>query len=258
MSTKERISKKRQMHTLRIFKVTMLFIIIVGIFVAAYRYIHNPLLEFGKIIINGNDTIVRNEVLSSAGIDVKKPLNLFLVNQKRVEAGLASDYRIKKFNIKYNFPGELVLNIEERIPAFYIKSAYGGFVKLTRDGHVISVSNGIVDGSVPYISGIKVGNVYLGDKVENKKILKLLVFIQRLNLKIKNEISEIVILKKEQVKIIWKNQIPFYVGSIDELDEKYDMFMKIYNEVEGRKIDAKFIDLSYKKPYIKVNSDYNK
>lgn len=258
MSTKERINKKRKVYTLRIIKVTVLFLVIVGLFVAAYRYIHNPLLEFGKIIITGNDTITRKEVLSSAGIDVKKTLNLFLVNQTRVEAGLASDYRIKKFTIKYNFPGELILNIRERIPAFYIKNAYGGFSKLTRDGHVLSVSNGLKDGSVPYITGIKVGNLYLGDKIENKKVLKLLLFMQRLSLKIRNEISEVVVLKKDQVKIIWKSQIPFYMGDIDELDAKYDVFMKIYNEVEGKNIDAKFIDLSYKKPYIKVNSDYNK
>lgn len=254
MSTKERIRKKRQVHTLRIIKVTVIFLMIVGIFVAAYNYIHNPLLQFGKIILTGNDTISKTELLSSAGIDSKKNLNLFLVNLKRVEAGLASDYRIKSFTVKYDFPNKLLINISERIPIAYIKNSYGAFAKITRNGYIISLNKGIKDGSVPYISGLKVGNIYLGDKSENQSILNLLKFMQRLNLKIRNEISEIVVTKKNQVKVIWKNQIPFYVGNVNELDKKYDIFIKIYNELEGKKIDAKYIDLSYKNPYIKINS----
>ena len=63
---------------------------------------------------------------------------------------------------------------------------------------------------------------------------------------------QIVIGKDKNVKIQLKVGFPILLGPVEELQNKTELFMTVFNEIKGKKIVAEYIDLTYSKPYIRL------
>ena len=105
---------------------------------------------------------------------------------------------------------------------------------------------------MPFVSGLGIGNAYLGDRVQKDDIMKIVTFLSRLDKSLLSRISEISVDNQNSVKIIMLSGVPILVGTIDSLEEKVDTFITICNEIKSKNIDGYYIDLTFAKPYIKV------
>lgn len=250
LSTKERLCQERQKRRLRLLKITLVFLCFIAIIVGAYEIVHQPWFAFGKVVVEGTKNIKQADIVKS--LNLREPVNLFLIDRERLEKGLEQDLRIEKVKTGYVWPNILKVEITERQAAFYVKCSYGGFAQLDFNGCVLNVSKGIKDASVPFVSGISAGNVYLGDKVQKNDITKILAFLSKLDKSLLSRISEIAVDGQNKVKIIMISGVPIFVGPVDNIEEKAETFITICNEIKAKNIDVHYIDLTFSKPYIKV------
>ncbi|MHC1719058.1 MAG: cell division protein FtsQ/DivIB [Acidaminococcaceae bacterium] len=250
LSTKERLCLERQKRRLRLLKITICFLCFVCIVVGSYQLVHQPWFSFGNIDIVGARNVKNEDVIRT--LNLQGPVNLFLIDRNRVKNALEKDFRIEKVDTSYVWPNILKIEVTERQPAIYVKCAYGGFAQVDFNGCVLSVSKGIKDASVPFVSGISVGNAYLGDKVQKNDVGKIVVFLSRLDKSLLSRISEIAVDGQNKVKIIMLSGVQILVGDVDGLEEKVVTFITICNEIQSKNIDGYYIDLTFAKPYIKV------
>lgn len=250
LSTKERLCLERQRRRLRLFKITVCFLCFVGIVAGCYQLVHQPWFSFGNIEIAGTRNVKNEDVIKT--INLQGPVNLFLIDRGRVKKALEQDFRIEKVDVTYGWPNILKIEITERQPAFYVKCAYGGFVQVDFNGCVLNVSKGIKDASVPLVSGISIGNAYLGDKVQKNDVEKILAFLSKLDKSLLSRISEIAVDGQNNVKILMLSGVSILVGDIGQIEGKVDTFITICNEIKSKNIEGYYIDLTFAKPYIKV------
>ncbi|MGL5207621.1 MAG: cell division protein FtsQ/DivIB, partial [Acidaminococcaceae bacterium] len=125
-------------------------------------------------------------------------------------------------------------------------------VQVDFNGCVLNVSKGIKDASVPLVSGISIGNAYLGDKVQKNDVEKILAFLSKLDKSLLSRISEIAVDGQNNVKILMLSGVSILVGDIGQIEGKVDTFITICNEIKSKNIEGYYIDLTFAKPYIKV------
>ena len=116
----------------------------------------------------------------------------------------------------------------------------------------MDVTSGIPDDNAPMLTGEDCGSLYIGDVVENKDVLKVLDFLNAIDLAAQDQFVQIVIDKDKNVKIQLKVGFPILLGPVEELQNKTELFMTVFNEIKGKKIVAEYIDLTYSKPYIRL------
>ncbi len=250
LSTKERLCLERQNRRLRLLKITLCFFCFVCIVVGGYQLVHQPWFSFGNIDIVGTRNVKNEDVIRT--INLQGPVNLFLIDRTRVKKALEQDFRIEKVDTSYVWPNILKIEVTERQPAIYVKSAYGGFAQVDFNSCVLNVSKGIKDASVPFVSGVSIGNAYLGDKVQENDVGKIVMFLSKLDRSLLSRISEISVDGQNNVKIIMLSGVPILVGDVNRIEEKVVTFITICNEIQSKNIDGYYIDLTFTKPYIKV------
>ena len=160
--------------------------------------------------------------------------------------------RFKNVNAEYKWPGVLHINVQERKPALYVENAYQGYAKIGYCGTVMDVTNGIPDDNAPMLTGEDCGSLYIGDTVENKNVLSILKFLNSVDLAVQDQLVGIVLDEERRVKMQLKVGFPILLGPIEELQDKVELFMTVFNEIKGKKISAEYIDLTYSKPYIRL------
>ena len=249
-TTEERLQRKRSRP--KYYRTRALFYLgcLIAIFLVGSFIVHRDWFSFGQIVVEGGKSVTVEDVKTMTGI--KEPINLFTIDRDKMEDVLSHDLRIEKVDTAYGWPNILKVIITDRRPAGYFACAYGGFAKVDFNGQVLSVGKGIKDASAPFISGYELGNVYDGDMIDDATVLKLLTFLSKLDTSIVADMSEIDIDGNNHITIRLLNGLPVILGSSDELETKADTFVVICNEIKTKKINAKYIDLTYAKPYIKL------
>ncbi len=250
-TTKERISAQRRNNRhYNKSKVFLLVICALCCFSGLYYLLHRPWLAFGKIIVDNGQVITVEEVKKLANIH--EPVNLFNVSCKNLEYILSHDLRVEKVTTRYAWPNELHVTVKERKPAVYVECAYNGFAKISYSGHVLSVGNGIKDASAPFISGYKVGNVYAGDQIQDEEVKGLLTFLGKLDTAVTKSIVEISLSEDGKIKVFLRNGVPVILGTPENAVKKINTFIVVCKELETKPIKASYIDLTYDKPYVKL------
>ncbi|MCH3914973.1 MAG: cell division protein FtsQ/DivIB [Acidaminococcaceae bacterium] len=250
-TTEERINAQRRNN--RHYnkpKIILVVICSLCVFGGLYFFLHRPWLAFGKIVVDNGQTITVEEVKKVANIH--EPVNLFNINRSELEHILSHDLRIEKVTTKYSLPNVLHVIVKERKPAIYAECSYNGFAKISYSGHVLSVGNGIKDASAPFVSGWKVGNVYAGDMVQDEEIKGLIEFLGKLDTAVTKSIVEISLSPEGSIKVFLKNGVPVILGTPENAIKKMATFTIVCKELETKPIKAKYIDLTYDKPYVKL------
>ena len=238
--------KKRRLD----WKRALLLLASVALLIASYVLLHQPWLKFGRLQLTGSQ-IITMEDINNLG-NIPDPLNIFNVDRKQLKQALEADYRVEKADISFGWPNVLRITVTDRKPALYVACEDGRFAKLDPTGHVIDVSNGIQDGTAPFFSGWSTANVDLGAVVEDEEIQGLLKFLGKMDESLRARIEEISIDDRYRIKIYLQNGVPIIIGTYENAEGKLDQFKAICQELEQKKIKAKYIDLTYEKPYIKL------
>jgi len=250
----ERLSQaRRRARRRRILRLLLLFFLI-AVMGALYCLLHQPGLSLGTVNVHGNTRITREEILLASGIAPGEAVNFFRVSGDRLQKNLANDVRVAEVRTEYHFPLTFDVYVTERVGIMCVRCAYGGFVTLDGHGIVMSASNGIIDGSVPFLTGFTAGNVYLGDCVGDKPVSQILKFMTGISADARSLISEVALEPDAHVEIRLAYGFPVRLGHIDYVDEKAKIFMTVFQEIRDKNVKAAYIDLQFSKPFIKLLS----
>ena len=249
-STRERLKANRKKRRLRLLRLFFIAAVITGALAGAWRWATSPGTAFGSIVIEGTSQLTQSELLSMCG--TQEPVNLFVVSPSAIEKAIAGDVRFEKAETEYHWPGVLVVRVKERIPALYIACSYKGYAQVDYNGVVMSVSDGIKEAEAPVLSGVVTGNIFFGDTIKEKNVLEILSFLSKLDKEVTDSISEIAVDGSNNVKFNLRYGYPILLGNADNISDKLDIFITVFNDIKTKNIRAEYIDLTFAKPYIKL------
>lgn len=249
-STRERLKANRKKRRLRLLRLFFIAAVITGALAGAWRWATSPGTAFGSIVIEGTSQLTQSELLSMCG--TQEPVNLFVVSPSAIEKAIAGDVRFEKAETEYHWPGVLVVRVKERIPALYIACSYKGYAQVDYNGVVMSVSDGIKEADAPVLSGVVTGNIFFGDTIKEKNVLEILGFLSKLDKEVTDSISEIAVDSGNNVKFNLRYGYPILLGNADNISDKLDIFITVFNDIKTKNIRAEYIDLTFAKPYIKL------
>ncbi len=249
-STRERLKANRKKRRLRLLRLFFIVAVITGALAGAWRWATSPGTAFGSIVIEGTSHLTQSELLSMCG--TQEPVNLFVVSPSAIEKAIANDVRFEKAETEYFWPGVLVVRVKERIPALYIACSYKGYAQVDYNGVVMSVSDGIKEADAPVLSGVVTGNIFFGDTIKEKNVLEILGFLSKLDKEVTDSISEIAVDSGNNVKFNLRYGYPILLGNADNISDKLDIFITVFNDIKTKNIRAEYIDLTFAKPYIKL------
>lgn len=249
-STRERLKENRKKRRLRLLRLFFIAAVITSAFAGAWRWATSPGTAFGSIVIEGTSQLTQSELLSMCG--TQEPVNLFVVSPSAIEKAIANDVRFEKAETEYFWPGVLVVRVKERIPALYIACSYKGYAQVDYNGVVMSVSDGIKEADAPVLSGVVTGNIFFGDTIKEKNVLEILGFLSKLDKEVTDSISEIAVDSGNNVKFNLRYGYPILLGNADNISDKLDIFITVFNDIKTKNIRAEYIDLTFAKPYIKL------
>lgn len=249
-STRERLKANRKKRRLRLLRLFFIAAIITGALAGAWRWATSPGTAFGSIVIEGTSQLTQSELLSMCC--TQEPVNLFVVSPSAIEKAIANDVRFEKAETEYFWPGVLVVRVKERIPALYIACSYKGYAQVDYNGVVMSVSDGIKEADAPVLSGVVTGNIFFGDTIKEKNVLEILSFLSKLDKEVTDSISEIAVDSGNNVKFNLRYGYPILLGNADNISDKLDIFITVFNDIKTKNIRAEYIDLTFAKPYIKL------
>ena len=249
-STRERLKANRKKRRLRLLRLFFIAAVIIGALAGAWRWATSPGTAFGSIVIEGTSQLTQSELLSMCG--TQEPVNLFVVSPSAIEKAIANDVRFEKAATEYFWPGVLVVRVKERIPALYIAYSYKGYAQVDYNGVVMSVSDGIKEADAPVLSGVVTGNIFFGDTIKEKNVLEILGFLSKLDKEVTDSISEIAVDGGNNVKFNLRYGYPILLGNADNISDKLDIFITVFNDIKTKNIRAEYIDLTFAKPYIKL------
>lgn len=250
LTTKERLRQHKRRKRLRFLcRLLLSGALIYGVHFG-WQYIHQPGLAFGSIIIHGSNLLSVQEAVKLGGSDL--PFNFFNVSKSRLTEALRHDIRFKDARVDYRWPATLEVYVQEREPALYVANSYRSYLQLDYKGTVMRVTTTIPDAKAPVLSGTQCGNVFLGDKVDNKNVLYILQFLEQLSGEARDKIAELAIDNRMETKLRLRSSFPVLLGPVEQLPAKAELFMTVFNEIKNKKIQAEYIDLTFAKPYIKL------
>lgn len=249
-STRERLKANRKKRRLRLLRLFFIAAVIIGALAGVWRWATSPGRAFGSIVIEGTSQLTQSELLSMCG--TQEPVNLFVVSPSSIEKAIANDVRFEKAETEYFWPGVLVVRVKERIPALYIACSYKGYAQVDYNGVVMSVSNSIKEADAPVLSGVVTGNIFFGDTIKEKNVLEILGFLSKLDKEVTDSISEIAVDSGNNVKFNLRYGYPILLGNADNISDKLDIFITVFNDIKTKNIRAEYIDLTFAKPYIKL------
>lgn len=249
-STRERLKANRKKRRLRLLRLFFIAAVIIGALAGAWRWATSPGTAFGSIVIEGTSQLTQSELLGMCG--TQEPVNLFVVSPSAIEKAIANDVRFEKAETEYFWPGVLVVRVKERIPALYIACSYKGYAQVDYNGVVMNVSDGIKEADAPVLFGVVTGNIFFGDTIKEKNVLEILGFLSKLDKEVTDSISEIAVDSGNNVKFNLRYGYPILLGNADNISDKLDIFITVFNDIKTKNIRAEYIDLTFAKPYIKL------
>ena len=145
-------------------------------------------IPFGSLKVTGSDKVTVQDVMVAG--DIHEPVNILQISTEKLKTRLSKDLRVEEAQISYQLPLTMVVNVVER-KAVAVVPAQFGYLTLDGKGQVIASEPAIQDTSVPMISGVKAGNILLGDTVVDKPILAALEYLNSLDEETFKNIAEV-------------------------------------------------------------------
>jgi cell division protein FtsQ len=220
-----------------------------ALLIAFFLFINSPYFTVGTVLVEGNKYITVEEVLRVAGIPER--INIFRLKPDNLKDRLMNDLRVAEVRVERNFPTSITIQIKERQPLAFVASQYG-FVEIDRQGVVLAALKNLKQVKVPVITGVRLGNVYVGDQVNNPGLLSVLTYLAALDENALNQLSEVNIKSPDELGAYTTDSVYIRVGDSQRLAEKAKLTGEILQEMSSKKMTVEYVDLNYKSPIIKL------
>ena len=220
--------------------------------VAGWNHVHRPDFAFGDIVVHGSKQFTKAKILEMTGS--REPVNLFLVSKSKIVTALQGDVRVESAEAHYDFPSVLHVNIKERKPVLYVVTDYGNYAKVDKTALVMDMTDGIKDASIPRLAGVACGNAFIGDTLQNDTISEVLKFLDKLQPDAKEQIADLSVDQEQKLILHMRYGFPVILGPVNELAGKAELFMTVFNEMKGKKVQIEYMDLQYSKPFVRLRN----
>lgn len=202
--------------------------IIIGILVLLFFMM--PICYIQNIEVKNNKYYSAEEIIEASGIEKKHLLDLAYFDAKDK---LMSLPYIASVNIKYQFPGKVIIDLVEKAPFAYVKFK-GTYLCLNEQGQVIEQSQEKRH-DLPVIDGLKFNSF---KKAETLPILNQdnwLTAVEVLKSLEKyqyaDKINEIDVHNIEEIHL-YVDKLDVIMGGIGDFDKKIEVLIQVY-EVNG-------------------------
>jgi cell division protein FtsQ len=183
-----------------------------------------------------------------------EPVNLFRVSKSKIVTALQGDVGVESAEAHYDFPSTLNVYIKERQPVLYVVTDYGNYAKVDKTALVMDMTDGIRDASIPRLAGVACGNAFIGDTLQNDTIREVLQFLDKLKPDAKEQIADLSVDAEHKLIIHMRYGFPVILGPVNELAGKAELFMTVFNEIKGKKVQVEYMDLQYTKPFVRLKN----
>ncbi|SDE86868.1 cell division protein FtsQ/DivIB [Sporomusa acidovorans] len=245
MQTAERLRAARKRRA----SILALWLAALALIIAIFLFIRSPFFTVGTVLVEGNKYVTVEEVLRIAG--VPEQVNIFRLKTTEIQARLMGDLRIAEVQVTRSFPATIAIHIKERQPVAFVASQYG-FVEIDRQGIVMAALKNLKEVKVPVVTGIRLGNVYVGDQVDTPGLSNALTYLAGLDEQVLNQLSEVNMNTPDNLIIYTTNSLCIRIGDNQRLMEKAKLTAEILQEISTKKMNVEYIDLNYTSPIIKI------
>jgi len=223
-------------------------LLVLVLLITGLLFIKSSYFMVGSVIVEGNKYVSNAEVYRIA--EIPEAINIFSLNTTNIKTRLMSDLRIAETDVSRRFPGTIVITIKERKPVAYAASNYG-FLELDKQGVVLAVFKNLKQINVPMITGIRLENQYVSDKIEHVAINNIVNYLSLLEEATLNQLSEINLQPSGQIIAYTVNSAHIRLGNSERLSDKAKLTNEILQQLGDKKKMVEYIDLNYAPPVIK-------
>lgn len=245
MQTAERLKAERKRREARF----AFCLAALAVLIAFFLFINSSYFTVGTVVVEGNKYITVEEVLRVAGVPER--VNIFRLKTSEISERLMNDLRVSEVQVARKFPATITIQVKERQPLAFVANQYG-FVEIDRQGIVMMAYKNLKQVKVPVITGVRLGNVYVGDQVNNPGLLHVLTYLSALDEDVLNQLSEVNIKSADELVAYTTNSVYIRVGDNQRLTEKAKLTGEILHEISAKKMAVEYIDLNYTSPIIKI------
>ena len=215
-------------------------------------FVYVPFFTLENIKLVGAKYLTQDDILKVGEIYMGEPL--FQLETDQVQSRLAKDLRVEEVTVRRDLPHTLEVTLKERRPIATVACNYG-YLDLDHDGTVLDSYKSLKTMQIPVINGVTVRDLYIGDKVDDELIKKILDFLQRINEDTLNRISEVAFVEEDYV-VMYTDTAPravqIRIGKLERLDEKARLTEDFLRDLETNPHPVEYVDFNYTAPFIKL------
>ena len=249
MSNTEQLRAERRTDVRSSPPIFAALLFLLALLVGVFFFVNSPFFAVGTVIVEGNKYVSVEEIHRIA--DVPEQINIFRLNTNDIRRRLASDLRLTDVAVSRKFPASIIITLQERKPLAYVACSYG-FVQVDRQGMVLAAFRHMKQANVPLITGIRLGNTYIGDQVETEQIKNILHYLEALDEATLNQLSEVNIQVPEQLIAYTTDSIIIRLGNGERFVEKAKLTQDILQEIYTKKMKVEYVDMNYAVPFVKL------
>lgn len=243
---KNKIKKRKRINfILKYSTIAVLFIILI---VSA---MFSPLFNIKTIQVEGNEKITENEIISLSKIQINN--NIFQLNKRKIKNQIKQNAYIGEVNIIRKLPSNIVIQIEERKPAYLLEYA-GNYIYVDKHGYFLEITNQKLELPILQGASTKTEDFIVGNRL-NIEDLQTLSFVAKIMEaaqinEIETLITRIDIAKQENIKLIFETKgKTAYLGDNTNISTKILIIKTILEKEEGKEGEIFVnIDLNKEKP----------
>ena len=214
-------------------------------------FVYVPFFTLENIKLVGAKYLTQDDILKVGEIYMGEPL--FRLETDQVQSRLAKDLRVEEVTVRRELPHTLEITLKERRPIATVMCNYG-YLDLDHDGTVLDSYKSLKTMQIPMINGVTVRDLYIGDKVDDELIKKILDFLQRLDEDTLNRISEVAFVEEDYVVMYTATEraVQIRIGKLERLDEKARLTEDFLRDLETNPHPVEYVDFNYTAPFIKL------
>lgn len=177
-----------------------------------------PVWNVKEITVENNGYYTKEEIIETSGIKTHSMLDLSFAHARQEIMKLSY---IQNVNIKYKFPGNVIIEIVENAPFMYVPFS-GSYLCLNEQGQVISQTNHLAN-PIPLVRGLnfsefKIGEI-LGIQNDDAFLASKEIINTLQEYAYEDKVKEIDVYNLEEIHLYVDN-LDVIMGGIGDFDKK--------------------------------------
>lgn len=219
---------------------------IIGVIILSLCILPIPL---GQINLQGTNQLTLEDVIFEG--EITKPVNVLQISSSKLEKQLRNDLRVESVSITRQFPLTINVNVVDRVPLAIIQGEFS-YAYIDKNGVVIENTQALRKMNVPMITGNKLGNILLGDKVDDSEINVALKFLNGLTPEGIKVFSEVNIGNTNNIRAYTRDGIKVLLGNGTNIESQAKLAENMVGDVKARGLSVEYIDANFSSPFIKL------